>query len=276
MAANHVTRGLDQATASCDAPPMKVNVPLSETQQNGGVVTPLAGSGGWLMETPPLAGAYCNAQLDDYSQSRPSTFRWEPGTTLTMRARFSAGATELRGTAGFGFWNAPFGPGTGAALRLPQAVWFFYASPASNLPLAPGDDRGNGWFASTIDAATKRALKWAPFVVRVLALNQIRAMRRALWPIIQRSLNISFQRMALDMCAWHEYRIAWRPTGTLFAVDGQPLMATAALVQGSLGFVTWIDNQHMTVTPRGRLRWGVENLPKRQWLEVADIQLDRR
>ena len=46
-------------------------------------------------------------------------------------------AHTLRGTAGFGFWNYPFSV-RGDPLMLPEAVWFFYASPPSNMALIPG------------------------------------------------------------------------------------------------------------------------------------------
>ena len=51
---------------------------------------------------------------------------------LRLDARFDG---ELRGTAGFGFWNHAFVPGE-RGIRLPQALWFFFSSPPGDIALA--------------------------------------------------------------------------------------------------------------------------------------------
>lgn len=236
------------------------------TELKGGRVS--ARADGWRLALTPQACGYANAQLDDY---QGATFRWGKGTRFAARARFSAEADALVGTAGFGFWNAPFGPGTGSRIRLPGAVWFFYASSASDLPLAPLGEQGNGWFAATIDAHTLRALRWAPLIVPVLVLNQFYALRRFLWPLIRRDLNISFERLTVSMRAWHTYEIEWRDEQTLFMVDGAPVLVTPRSVGGSLGFVTWIDNQAMVLTPRGKVWWKTESVERPQWLEIERL-----
>lgn len=244
------------------------------TETNRATVEPLANMNGWRMTVPPGAEGYANAQVDDYSKG-PAALRWAPGSALTVTARFSASGDRLVGTAGFGFWNAPFGPGVGSRLRLPQATWFFFASSASNLPLAPLDEAGNGWFASTIDAGAPGALLCAPFAPLVLLLNQFQPLRRLLWPIVRRRLGISYERIGVELTAWQEYRLVWFGDRTLFFVNGTPVLVTPAAPHGPLGFVSWMDNQHMTVTPRGRIGWGVEAVQGVQWLEIRDIRLDR-
>src|SRR5436853_7051057 len=57
-------------------------------------------------------------------------------------------STILRGTAGFGFWNYPFSV-RGDVLMLPEATWFFYASPPSNMALVPHVP-GWGWKAQVV------------------------------------------------------------------------------------------------------------------------------
>src|SRR5438067_11788951 len=54
----------------------------------------------------------------------------------------------LRGTACFGFWNYPFSV-RGDILMLPEAIWFFYASPPSDMALVPGI-AGWGWKAQVV------------------------------------------------------------------------------------------------------------------------------
>ncbi len=250
------------------------------TEQNSGRVEAAATAGatadrlGWRLTLEPNERGYSNAQVDDYSFPNGLRFRWTPPTSFQLRARFSGEADTLVGTAGFGFWNAPFGPGTGYRLRLPRAAWFFYAAESSDLPLAPLDVRGNGWFASTIDASGPGALLWAPFALPVLLLNQVRALRRRLWPMLRRDLKISFEHISHDMAAWHDYRLSWRSSGTSFLVDGQPIFQTRASPGGPLGFVSWIDNQYVEATPRGRVRWGTNVVARKQWLEIASIKFD--
>lgn len=245
---------------------------LRRTEVNGGHVSERGE--GRRMAISPRARGYANAQLDDYKGTIGPRFRWRPGTNFVARARFSGDAATLVGTAGFGFWNAPFGPGTGARVRLPRAVWFFYASNESNLPLAPVGEQGNGWFAATIDAQSARALRWAPLIVPVLILNQFFALRRILWPLIRRDLNISFERLDVSMRAWRTYRIEWLSERTIFTVDGTPVLATPRSVQGPLGFVTWIDNQTMVLTPRGKMSWKTEPVTRAQWLEIDGMVVE--
>lgn len=74
--------------------------------------------------------AYGDAQLDDYHVD--GVMRWRPPVRMRLRARFSHSEAVLQGTAGFGFWNDPFGMTRGVKsvpwlprLRLPQAVVLF-------------------------------------------------------------------------------------------------------------------------------------------------------
>ncbi|MFW6042555.1 MAG: hypothetical protein ACOC9C_02610 [Chloroflexota bacterium] len=228
----------------------------------------------YRLELAPVARGYADAQIHDYAGLPRGDYQWRPGTVLRLRARFSHRVGELAGTAGFGFWNAPFGPGTGLLPALPQAVWFFYASAPGNLPLAPVGEIGRGWFAATIDAGARSALAWAPLAPAVLLLNQFATLRRRLWPLVRRGLSISFAAMDVDLKEWHEYRLAWQNNGCFFQVDGSPLLATPFSPRGPLGFVCWIDNQYMVATPRGRVGWGVLPLSDGQWMEVADLRFD--
>lgn len=216
--------------------------------------------------------SYANAQVDSYQSSRGVHFDWLPGSTLAVRARFSADTDGLVGTAGFGFWNAPFGPGTGLRLRLPSAVWFFYASGASDLPLAPLNVPGNGWFVSTIDATHPGAALWLALAMPVIVLNQVPGLRSRLWPLIRRDLKMSFEPVGVSMRDWHDYQITWRRDCTVFHVDGRPLLITPMSPAGPLGFVTWMDNQAMVAKPTGRVSWKTED-GHGQWLELSGLKL---
>ncbi len=54
-------------------------------------------------------------------------------------------------------------------------------------------------------------------------------------------------------------------------VDGAPVLVTPRSVGGSLGFVTWIDNQAMVLTPRGKVWWKTESVERPQWLEIERL-----
>jgi hypothetical protein len=225
---------------------------------------------------PPGGAAYANAQIDDYGgapASGAARFAHRPGVALSLRARFSHTAGELRGTAGFGFWNAPYGDPTTRRLSLPAAAWFFFASPANDLPFAP--EQGHGWFAATIDATMPRALALLPLAPAVLLLNQFAPLHRRLWPAVRRRLGIHAAPLAADLRDWHEYRLEWRRDGGRFLVDGAPVLTTPTAPRGPLGFVCWLDNQYLVLTPRGRFRAGVLPVAREQWLEVADLVIGR-
>ena len=241
----------------------------------GGVVQGDPETGTFRLVLPPVGEGYADAQVDDYGGRSRDEFLWGPGTTLTLRARISPGEGALRGTTGFGFWNAPFGPGTGLLPALPQAAWFFYASEPNDLPLAPIGQAGRGWFASTIDAGSWRALAWAPLAPLVALLNQAAAVRRRLWPSVQRALGVTFRPLAVDMAAWHDYGLAWRPNGCFFWVDGRPVLQTPLRPRGPLGFVCWVDNQYLVARPTGRFRWGTLKTDREQRMEVEDLALRR-
>lgn len=225
------------------------------------------------LELPATATGYTNAQLDDGAGPRRA-FPWRPGTSLQVTARFSHGSDRLLGTAGFGFWNAPFGDRSGRLPALPQAAWFFYASPPNDLPLATDDGPGRGWFAATLDATRRRALALAPLTLPVLLLNQVRATRRRVWPAVQARLGISFARLDHDVTAWHRYGLRWTAQGTTFAVDDRVVLATPHAPRGPLTFVCWIDNQYLIATPRGRLRAGTLSTAVPQWLDIAGLTLE--
>jgi len=228
---------------------------------------------GFRFVLPPTKGQYADAQIDDYGWPGKRTYPHHPGTILTLRARFSHHADQLTGTAGFGFWNAPFADPSSRRPALPQAAWFFFASPPTDLPLAPQGE-GRGWFAGTLDATTGRALAWAPLAPLVVLLSQSNQIRQRVWPIVQSALAISFAPLALDMTAWHEYRLSWQRSGCFFQVDGKPVLQTSHSPQGSLGFVCWLDNQFMVATPKGRFRWGTLDTGAEQWMEVTGLTVE--
>lgn len=226
----------------------------------------------WCLELNPTNLGYSNAQIDDYGYRQQRKYNWYVGTRLKLSARFSHPCGELVGTAGFGFWNAPYGDLHNSWPALPKVTWFFYASRPTNLPL-PLDEPGRGWFASTLDASSLTAVSLAPFAPAVLLLNNVGLIRKKLWPVIRRKLKISYAQIVVDMEEWHTYELIWLPAGCQFLIDGKTIMETHFSPNGPLGFVAWIDNQYMIATPDGRFGWGTHPLVKSQQLMIAELEV---
>lgn len=214
------------------------------------------------------AGQYSDAQISDYHRS---DFRWQPPLRLTVRASATA---DLRGTAGFGFWNQPFMPGQ-FRLRLPQAVWFFFSSPPNNMTLAQGVP-GPGWKAATINARRWQFATLLPAAPLGLLLMRIPALYRRLWPIGQRALGVSEHLLDSSLLfATHTYSLDWYKDKIVFAVDGGVIHQTPSAPGGPLGFVAWVDNQYAIVTPQGNFGAGVVPLEQAQTLRLEAVQIER-
>jgi hypothetical protein len=253
---------------------LRVETNWRRLELGGGRVS--ADEGGWRFTLPASrrGEGYADAQIDDVTDSR-RTYAWRLGTRLRLEARFSHGADRLQGTGGFGFWNAPFGDPTVPWPALPRAVWFFFASEPTDLPL-PVRGPGRGWFASTIDARRWPMARLAPIALPLLVANQFTALRRRLWPALRRRLGISHAPIHIDITDWNSYEIRWEATGCRFLVNKETVHHTEHSPQGPLAFVCWLDNQYLVATPRGRFRAGTLPLAEPQWLQVRHLAVGER
>ena len=220
------------------------------------------------LEIPAAGGdSYHDAQISDYADRRD--FRNAPPLRLSLRARANG---DLRGTAGFGFWNHAFAPGE-RGFRLPQALWFFYSSPPGNIALAKGV-RGHGWKAATIDARNPRFLALLPAAPVGFLLMRSRRLVDALWPIGQSALGVRETLLDESLLAdFHTYSIDWHADGAVFSVDGAVVLRTDAVRGSRLGFIAWLDNQYAIVTPQGRFGHGMLDITRPQSLRLRDISI---
>ncbi len=228
---------------------------------------------------------YANAQIDDYQHLARRDFLWRPPLRLTLRARFSHDSGILSGTAGFGFWNDPFLM-TGLRLpALPQAIWFFYAGPRSDMRLAL-DAPGWGWKAAVINACSWRFVASAPLLALAVPLMRLRIavapysgaqynLYRRLRSFGQRAMGVTEQWLPVAMRDWHVYTIDWRRESVRFFIDGSLLLTTSHAPAGPLGLVLWLDNQYLQITPWGRFRWGLLAKEEAQWLEIDWLAAER-
>jgi hypothetical protein len=224
------------------------------------------------------AGTYTDAEVNDYATGR--RFAWRPPLRLRVRARASHPAAQpeadapeqpyLRGTAGFGFWNAPFLVAR-RTLRLPESVWFFYASPPGRLELVPGVP-GWGWKAQVVHARRWGALAAGLPTLGAVAWARVSGHERMAARWVQRLSGARETLLPTDLTAWHEYQLDWRRDAATFIIDSTPIAHLPQPPSGPLGFVAWLDNQYAVVTPRGVFRSGtLASGP--QWLDLADLTI---
>lgn len=230
-----------------------------------------------------VATRYSNAQIDDYSGRRARDYLWRPPLRLRVRARASHAAQPadvgadgdwLRGTAGFGFWNAPLTL-AGGGVRLPDAVWFFAASAPSRMALT-ADGSPHGWKAQVVRAQRVGALAAAPPLALAALWARVSGDDRPAARWMERltgAHEASLAAMGADLRQWRDYVIEWRPERAQFYVDGRLALDMAEPPRGPLGFVAWIDNQYAVATPRGELRFGALDTPP-QWLELAELAIE--
>lgn len=234
------------------------------------------GEGVWRLELPPgPGGRYRLAQLDDYTSLPRRKFPHRPPSSLALEAR--ACAAEIPGTWGFGLWNDPFGmgmPGGGLGLRLPalpNAAWFFYASPPNYLSLRD-DLPAQGGMAAVFrsprlpSGLSLLAIPALPFIfippaVRLLRRTARRFVRQACAPL------------ADDPTAWHAYRLDWTGESACLSVDGDRVLETDLSPLGPLAVVMWIDNQYAALPPDGRPRYGTLPAKEANWIELRSITL---
>jgi hypothetical protein len=233
--------------------------------------------GHWRLRIPPgPAGTYRLAQFDDYTVLKRKEFPWKPPVTLRLQGR--ASALHLPGTWGFGLWNDPFslGLGLGGGVRklpaLPQAAWFFFASPPNYLSFRD-DLPAVGGLAATFCSKNVPALLLglgAPLVPALVLRPAARAFRRLARRVVRQSAVL----MEHDPTTWHDYQIAWCSERVSFAVDGQSVLDTAVVPRPPLGLVVWIDNQYAALPPDGKLGWGTL-ANEDSWIEVRNLEIER-
>ena len=214
------------------------------------------------------SSGYRDAQLDDYSQLPRNQF---PHRSLRLSLRAKTSSLSPAGTWGFGLWNDPFGLSLGFGGNpfrlpaLPNAVWFFYASPQNYLSFT-NDKPAQGFLAQTF-----RSPKFHPLLIPagLLALPFSRKLTRKL---LSKVIDEDSAAISVDTTQWHGYRLEWTRSGkrVSFYVDDALMFESPVSPNPPLGVIIWIDNQYAAFTPEGKIAFGVLE-GEEEWLEVEDI-----
>jgi hypothetical protein len=230
---------------------------------------------GWRLAIPAGSrGTYRLAQVDDYAASSRTRFRHSPPWTLKLRARVSA--SNLPGTWGFGLWNDPFGSllGSGGTVRrlpsLPNAAWFFHASPPNWLSLRD-EVPAQAFFAGTINSTKIPTLFLAPVLLSSPFLA-IRPISRLLRKLAAKVIRQEATAVSVDVTEWHDYSINWLCESIEFSLDGDTILQTIFSPDHPIGLVIWIDNQFAAWSPVGRLSYGTLINPA-AWLEIESFEM---
>src|SRR5436305_2767713 len=198
----------------------------------GGADLLLSGSTVRMAFASARQGHYTDAQIDDYGRLPRAKFPWKPPVRMEVRARSSLPAATptgtadqantLRGTAGFGFWNYPFSV-RGDILMLPEAIWFFYASPPSNMALVPHIP-GWGWKAQVVHSMRLETLASSVPMGLTAAWARLSGETGPAQRWMQKLTGAHEALLTVEMNAWHTYALEWRHAEALFLVDGQQVL----------------------------------------------------
>jgi hypothetical protein len=236
----------------------------------------LLDGGAWHLEIPPgPQGRYRLAQLDDYTGLQRRDFLWYPPLTFSLSAR--ASSETIPGTWGFGLWNDPFslslgmGGGTRRFPSLPNAAWFFFASPQNYLSLQDHKP-AQGFFAQTFQSPSIPApiLALGTSLLPCLAWSKS---ARLLRKLLRQVIKEDSRNLIIDATQWHTYNLEWTLEHIIFSIDGTIAYQFGVIPKACLGLVIWVDNQYASFPPDGRLSFGTLENPGLAWIEVKDIEV---
>jgi hypothetical protein len=214
-------------------------------------------------------GELSDAEIDDHRTAPRWNLHWTPPLTMTVKARFSHPAGQFVGTAGFGFWNDPF-DWVGNVESPPNAIWFFYASPHSDMAFERGVS-GNGWKAAFLNGGRANRLSIAVGNL----FFRLPGMSRLIFAVAERRLGAAEKVLEVGMTDWHEYRLEWTPLEAVFSVDAMEVLRAPNPPTMPLGFVAWADNNATSMGPGKDFAFKRIAITRRQWMEVAYIKIER-
>ena len=155
---------------------------------------------------------------------------------------------------------------------LPEAVWFFYASPPSNMALVPGIP-GWGWKAQVVHSMHLSSLAATVPLAATIAFGLLTGKTRPAARWMQKVSGACEALLPVEMNEWHSYTLEWQRNEAIFWVDDTLVLRSPQSPTRPLGFVAWLDNQYALATPRGVLRFGtISSGP--QWFELDSVKIE--
>jgi len=230
--------------------------------------------GTWHLEIPAAGRfGYRLAELDDHGSLRRRNFPWNPPLSLSLQARVSS--QGLPGTWGFGWWNDPFSfmmaynKVVPRLPTLPQAIWFFHASPQNYLSFVDNQPAAGFLVATFSSRKVPLALMvlTSPILSLTLLSRTAQLVRRLFRKVVLQASTL-IHTIETD---WHTYNLLWEPDRVSFHMDEILLLETDIAPQPPLSLVMWVDNQYAALPPTGRLKFGTLPNPEPAWLEIRDI-----
>lgn len=221
---------------------------------------------------------YRLAQLDDHSAHQRRDFPWKPPLTFSLQARVSA--RELPGTWGFGFWNDPFSfliaynKLVPRLPTLPDAAWFFHASPQNYLSIRD-DLPANGFLAATF-SSRKVPLALLALASPAMAFTLIPGLAQLMRRSLRRLIRQDAALVHTNETEWHAYRMEWVPGQVWLSLDGVEILSTSIAPVYPMSLVIWIDNQFAALPPAGRLGYGTLPNPESSWMEIKDLSMQEK
>ena len=155
---------------------------------------------------------------------------------------------------------------------LPESIWFFYASPPSNMALVP-DVPGWGWKAQVVHSMRFSALPATIPTALTVAWARMTGTTQPAARWVQKLSGAHEALLPVEMDSWHTYSLEWHYTRARFWVDDILVLIVPEPPTRPLGFVAWLDNQYAVATPRGTIRFGfVASGP--QWFEIDSVRIE--
>jgi hypothetical protein len=215
-------------------------------------------------------GCYSSVELSEY-QPQQRNFQFKPPVRMKVRAYSSLHPSNMRGSAGFGFWNHPLDAEQPDFGR-PLGLGFSFATPPAHL------DPTKNIAAYGLRALVMDVQKW-----QFTPLIPVKGMAMIRNPKLQQMLTQRERKTgSLSECwlnptlltAEHEYCLEWRPDGAIFSVDGEVVHTIERVPQNALGFVARIDNQTSVITQRGDVILGRVPVKRAQALVLTGISIE--
>jgi len=209
------------------------------------------------------------AQVDNYARLPRREFSAHPPLILSLR--MSASSESIPGTWGFGLWNDPFGLSLGfggspfSLPVLPNAIWFFHASPRNYLSFR-NDKPAQGFLAQAFSSPHFHPMQLPIGLMFPFSKKKTRE-------LLSHIVDEDSALISVDVTQWHSYRLEWSLNRSAFWVDESLVLETNVSPRPPLGLVIWMDNQYAAFTPQGKMMWGLEENSTEAWLEIQNLEL---